>query len=385
MIYPILPSSSSTRGWTGKLINQYGRLSGHSDVSMHKRKHIRRGNLFALCSAVLFGMSAPLGKLLLSQITPMTLAGLLYIGGSAGIALITLAGRAKAGHAEEAPIRRSDWGLLGAAILSGGVIAPILLFYGLSMTSASVASLLLSTEAMLTTLVAGVIFREWIGKGVWLSALLMLAASLILANAAIDRGRVSGPALVVAACLMWGIDNNITSRLAHKNPASIARLKGLVAGVVTLVIACAAGMPWPDTRFVGLALLLGACSYGVSLVLFVYALRYIGTARTATWFQTAPFAGAVLSIIVLGDSLTLRLTISAVFMILATVLLLREHHEHEHKHEEVWHEHKHEHDEHHRHHDEEYQRGAVHTHPHYHSPLIHFHVHLPDVHHRHKH
>jgi len=343
------------------------------------------GILSASFSAILFAMSAPFGKLLLSQMGPLPLAGLLYLGSFAGITVFVLVRALTKGRdIGEAPLRRDDFFSLSAAILSGGVFAPILLFYGLSKTPASVASLLLNTEAMLTTLLAALVFHEWVGKRIWVSAALMLCASLIMVYSSVETAAPLGPLLIVAACLMWGVDNNITRHLAHKNPLSIARLKGLVAGPVTLLLAYSIGDSLPAPPFILRALLLGAFSYGASLVLFVYALRYIGTSRTATWFQTAPFLGAVLSLLLLREPLSSRLAVSGFIMICAAALLLREYHTHEHEHPAIWHEHRHDHDEHHRHEHGIAQAGP-HAHPHYHSPLIHSHIHLPDLHHRHNH
>jgi drug/metabolite transporter (DMT)-like permease len=343
------------------------------------------GTFSAFFSAMLFGMSAPLGKLLLSQINPLSLAGLLYLGSFAGITLIVLVRAVtKSKDTGETPLRRDDFLSLGGAILSGGVVAPILLFFGLSKTPASVASLLLNTEAMLTMLLASLVFHEWVEKRVWVSAVLMLCASVIMVYSSVERAAPSGPLLVVAACLMWGVDNNITRQLAHKNPFSVAQLKGLVAGLVTLLIAYAVGDKLPDPLFILFALLLGACSYGASLVLFVYALRYIGTSRTATWFQTAPFLGAAISFLVLREPLSPRLAVSGCIMICAAALLLWEYHTHGHEHPEIWHEHRHDHDEHHRH-EHEIDQAGPHAHPHYHTPLLHSHMHLPDFHHRHNH
>jgi len=353
---------------------------------MNRHKSASSGAFFALCSAVLFGMSPPLGKLLLSRVQPVMLAGLLYVGAAAGIAAMALARPGKkAADAGEAPIRRADCLPLSVAIIAGGIVAPILLFCGLSRTPASVASLLLNTEAVMTLLLAALIFREWVGKRVWLAAGIMLVASLMLIYSGIDRTGALGPLLVVAACFMWGVDNNATSRLAHKNPFSIARLKGLAAGLVAIAIARAAHEPWPEARFVLLALLLGALSYGASIVLFVYAMRHIGAARTSTWFQSAPFAGAAISVAFLGDALTPRLAVSGLLMMAGALVLFRERHEHEHGHHEVRHEHRHAHDDHHRHEHPAGQAAVTHAHQHYHLPLVHSHAHLPDLHHRHNH
>jgi drug/metabolite transporter (DMT)-like permease len=360
-------------------------LFAYNKTAMNQHDGRWPGTLSAFFSAVLFGMSAPFGKLLLSHVKPLPLAALLYLGSFAGITAIALVRALLKGRgAAEAPLRRGDLFALACAILSGGVVAPILLFYGLSRTPASVASLLLNTEAMLTMLLAALVFREWVGKQVWVSAALMLCASLIMVYSSVEKAAPSGPLLIVAACFMWGVDNNITRRLSHKSPFSIAQIKGLVAGIVTLLIAYSAGDSLPAAPFILSALLLGAFSYGASLVLFIYALRYIGTSRTATWFQTAPFIGAIVSFLLLGEPLSARLAVSGFIMIGAAALLLREYHAHEHKHPATLHEHRHEHDEHHQHEHENAPVGA-HAHLHQHAPVVHSHTHFPDTHHRHKH
>lgn len=339
----------------------------------------------AFFSAVLFGMSTPFGKLLLSRIGPLSLAGLLYLGSFGGIAAVLLLRMVRKTDANgEASLGRRDALPLAGAILCGGVCAPILLFVGLSKTHASVASLLLNTEGILTILSAVLIFRESAGSRVWTSATLMLLASFIMVYSPADTASLSGPLLILGACLMWGIDNNITRKLSHKSPYEIALLKGLAAGAVTLAIARSAGEALPSFPFLLLALLLGALSYGASLILFIYALRHVGTSRTATLFQTAPFVGAVVSLALLGEPLTLRLALSGLVMAAATVILLGERHSHQHEHGEMWHNHRHDHDEHHCH-DHEGDEAGRHAHLHYHPPLVHSHVHFPDLHHRHSH
>lgn len=379
LIRRILPSRNVQRGGRGRL---------ESLCYTHRAMHLNDrwlGTLFAFFSAVLFGISAPLGKLLLSQLKPLPLVGLLYLGSFASISVALLTGiGAKSADRAETPLRRDDFFFLGCAIVSGGVVAPILLFYGLARTPASVASLLLNAEAILTILFAASVFRERVGKRVWAAAGLMLCASVILVYSSVGRATLSGPLLVLGACLMWALDNNVTLQLAHKNPFSIARLKGLTAGSVTLFIAYAVGDRPSSAASVLLALLLGAFSYGGSLVLFIYALRHMGASRTATWFQTAPFLGAAASLALLRESLSLQFAVSGCIMLCASALLLREQHTHGHEHPALWHEHRHDHDEHHRHQHERDEAGP-HAHPHSHSLLVHSHMHFPDFHHRHNH
>jgi len=341
----------------------------------------------ALLSASLFGMSTPIAKLLLGEMSPLPLAGLLYLGSGIGLFLLSLirhlAMREQTPF-NESKLKGSDYLYLSGAILCGGIAAPILLIYGLSKTLASTASLLLNVEGILTTLIASLIFRESVGRRVWLAALLMLAAGITLTYMPHSKlwALQSGTIFIMIACLMWAFDNNLTRRLSHRSPFSIASVKGLVAGLTTLAIAFVTGNQMPSLSPLAGALILGAFSYGASLVFFVYALRDLGTSRTSIYFGAAPFMGTIVSILLLHEPITIQLITASVFMLAGTGLVLKEYHEHEHEHEELSHEHRHIHDEHHNH---EHEDGCSkqHCHIHVHSLLAHSHAHVPDLHHYH--
>lgn len=183
------------------------------------------------------------------------------------------------------------------------------------------------------------------------------------------------------------MDNNLTRKLSAGDPVRIAMVKGLVAGSVNTVLASVAGEAWPALPTVGGAALLGLLGYGLSLVLFVLALRHLGTARTGAYFSTAPFAGALLAVPLLGESLTPLLLAAGLLMALGLYLHLTESHAHDHVHDTLEHEHPHRHDDHHQHdHDHAgVDPGQPHTHRHVHQRLVHRHPHYPDIHHRHVH
>ena len=351
---------------------------------------LQRHALFALLAAALFGASPPLAKLLVGELSPMVLAGLLYLGSGLGLCAVwvgrALRGGARTASEAEAPLQRGDYPWLGGAILSGGVLAPVLLMWGLSGADAAGASLLLSAEGVMTTLLAVVFFREAVGGRVWLACLVMLAGGVLL-----SRGEDGGwgfslhAVAVLAACVMWGLDNNLTRHISSGDAVVIAMIKGLVAGGINLVLGLALGGTLPSFGPVAAALGLGAASYGISLVLYVLALRHLGSARTAAHFGTAPFIGAGLSVLLLGEPLTVMLLVAVALMAVASWLVLTERHAHEHGHAMLRHVHEHVHDEHHQHiHGEETGVGP-HTHAHSHAPLQHSHAHLPDIHHRHRH
>jgi len=195
-----------------------------------------------------------------------------------------------------------------------------------------------------------------------------------------------GPLAIAGACLAWAIDNNLTQKVSGGDPVQIAMLKGLAAGGVNTSLALALGAGLPAMSRLGAALLLGFFSYGVSLVLFVLALRHLGTARTGAYFSIAPFAGAVLSLVVFRQSPTAALVTAALLMASGVWLHVSERHEHTHAHEAMEHEHLHTHDAHHQHaHSAGDPLVEPHSHWHRHEPLVHSHPHYPDLHHRHGH
>ena len=343
---------------------------------------------FSLGAAGLFGLSAPASKALLAVTHPWLLAGLLYLGSGLSLGAYRAArGLRSRSHAGEATLSRHEWPWLGAAILTGGVIAPVLLMFGLSRVSASEASLLLNLEGVFTAVVAWVVFREHVDARIAGGLVAISLGAVLLTWDPGQPVKLSAGALLVAgACLGWAIDNNLTRKVSASDPLQIATVKGLVAGAVNVIIAVGVGASVPRLETMLLAALLGLVSYGVSLVLFVLALRGLGAGRTSAYFSTAPFVGAVIGVIALGEPITPRLGLAAALMLVGVWLHVSERHQHVHVHERMELEHRHEHDEHHQHdHDASAPPGQPHSHRHAHEPLRHRHPHYPDIHHRHGH
>ncbi|MGO8738156.1 EamA family transporter [Rhodoblastus sp.] len=351
---------------------------------LHRLTHLWPGVPLALGSAVLFGLTTPLAKALLGRFDPQLLAGALYLGAGLGLAGFHLARRAVGLPASEAPLRRADGPWLAAVVFFGGFLGPLLLMTGLSATSAANASLLLNLEGLATMAIAWLVFRENVDARLFAGAMAILAGAVVLSwqgrGLALDRGAL----LVAGACLAWGIDNNLTRKLSSADPAPIAAIKGLAAGSVNVLAALARGAEPPGMAFVGAAALVGLFGVGVSLVLYILALRRLGAARTGAYFALAPFIGALASLVFLHERPTAQLLVAGALMALGLWPHLAERHDHAHVHDAIEHEHAHVHDEHHRHsHD-----GPVtepHSHPHRHEKLVHSHRHYPDSHHRHSH
>jgi drug/metabolite transporter (DMT)-like permease len=341
----------------------------------------------ALVSALLFGMTTPLAKGLLGGASPLLIAGLLYAGSGVGLSLMRLLAP---GRGSSFLPSRSDWPWLGAAIVAGGIVAPALLMAGLALTDAAVASLLLNLEVVFTALIAWFVFREPTSPRVVVGLLAILAGGLVLVW---PQGKVSGIRgatwaawAIVAACLLWGLDNNLTRKVSQNDARLIAGLKGLVSGTTNVSLALALGAHLPSAAHVAGSLLLGFLGYGVSLVLFVVALRNLGAARTGAYFATAPFIGAAMALVLYGQTGGAAFWLAAACMAFGVWLQLTERHEHEHLHERLTHTHSHVHDAHHQHeHGPEWDGTEPHTHEHTHEPLRHSHPHFPDIHHQHHH
>ncbi len=345
------------------------------------------GAPMALVSAALFGASTPLAKLLLGDgVDPWLLAGLLYLGSGFGLGLVHLARGVLGVPASEAPLRRSDLPWLALVVLTGGVVGPVLLMLGLATTAASSAALLLNVEGLATMGIAWVVFRENVDRRLLTGAAAILAGAVLLSWRGGPSGVGLGALAVIGACVAWGVDNNLTRKLSSADPVQIAAIKGLVAGSVNLALALGRGAHLPAPSAVAAAGVVGFFGYGVSLVLFVLALRHLGTARTGAYFSTAPFLGAALALALFREPVSAQLVAAAVLMAGGVYLHLSERHEHEHAHETTEHEHRHVHDDHHQHgHSPDEPPGEPHTHRHRHAPMRHKHPHYPDLHHRHGH
>jgi drug/metabolite transporter (DMT)-like permease len=343
----------------------------------------------ALIAALLFGASTPLAKLLLHDVSPLLLAGLLYAGSGLGLFLVLALRGLRSGQPAH-DLRRpsaADLGWWAGAILAGGVAAPVLLLLGLSHLGAAQTSLLLNLEGVLTALLAWFVFRENFDRRIAIGMALIVLGGIVLSWDPASTARWSFGALLVAcACACWALDNNLTRKIATHDALMIACAKGLVSGVMNLTLAAALGAHWPALGAAGGALLVGFLGYGVSLALFVIGLRQLGAARTGAYFSLAPFFGAALAIPLHGEPLSTTLLLAGALMAFGVWLHLTERHLHEHAHELLEHEHSHRHDEHHRHeHAFSWDGREPHTHQHAHEPLVHAHAHYPDIHHRHHH
>jgi drug/metabolite transporter (DMT)-like permease len=345
---------------------------------------LRRGAALALVAAALFGASTPFAKLLLADVHPWLLAAVLYLGSGLGLLAGRVVGRRAA---QERSLRGAEWLWLGAAILAGGIVAPVLLTYGLAQASGSAASLLLNLEGVFTALLAWFVFRENFDRRIAIGMAVIVAGAAVLSwpTESVTTS-LAGFAAIAAACVAWALDNNLTRKVSLGDPVQIAMLKGLVAGAVNLAIALGQGAALPPAGALLATGCVGFLGYGLSLVLFVMALRHVGTARTGAYFSTAPFVGAGVSVLVLREPFDIQLVLAGALMAIGVWLHLTERHAHEHEHEPMVHSHRHRHDTHHQHaHGPDDPSGEPHTHQHAHARLRHSHAHMPDAHHRHWH
>jgi len=341
--------------------------------------------LQALTAAVFFGASAPFAKLLLGNISPIFLAAFLYLGSGTGVSLIKLGQKlVRPAQQTEASIKKADIKWLAGAILSGGAMAPIILMISLKNTPASTASLLLNFEGVGTTLIALFFFKEAVSRRAWMAILVITLASVFLStNFSEGFGLSLGALGIILACVLWGVDNNLTRNISGKDPLVIVAWKGVVAGMLSFFLAFLLGNPMPSFTSIISTMIVGFVSYGMSTILFILSMRGLGAARTSALYGTAPLAGVLLSIIIFGESPSAAYRLAGILMIGGALLLINEEHSHSHTHTALFHEHSHRHD------DPAHAHDAItvglHSHEHEHPAEEHDHEHMPDIHHRHGH
>lgn len=349
----------------------------------------RHAVFLALLSAALFGVSTPAAKALLGSIDPAVLAGLLYCGAGLGVAILRRLAKPLVApkSRSETPLGASDLPWLAGAIVTGGIIGPVLLMIGLARTDAAAASLLLTLEGVATALLAWFVFHENFDRRIALGMACLIAGAIVLSwTGRPTLTTLIGPLAILGACIAWGLDNNLTRKVSLADPLQIVELKGLIAGPVNLALGLWAGGSLPALLPLLMAGIVGFLGYGVSLALFVLALRQLGTARTGAYFSTAPFVGTLTAVLFLNEPFTMQLSAAGLLMACGVWLHVTEFHEHEHEHAPMAHAHPHVHDEHHQHeHGADDPLGEPHTHWHRHERQRHRHPHMPDMHHTHRH
>jgi drug/metabolite transporter (DMT)-like permease len=338
---------------------------------------------FGIASAILFGLSTPLSKLLVEEMSPLQLSGILYLGGGGSLLIYRMIAGSRGERSPPVHLGKKGTLLLAGSILFGGILAPLAVLIGLKTTSAASSSLLLNFEAAATVMLAGIVFREYVGRRVVLITVLITIGAIVLSFDPSERLLFSvGAIAIILSCIFWAMDNNLSRGLSGGDITYYVMVKGLIAGSFSFILSLILGYGLPSIGIAVLSLLLGALSFGLSMALYMMSLRNVGAARTGALFAVAPFAGVFFSLIIFRGVPGWQFLIALPLMIAGLVLLFRESHEHTHEHERIAHSHHHEHDDHHRH---GHERGIHHTHPHEHEREVHSHPHTPDIHHRHVH
>ncbi|MHB8076824.1 DMT family transporter [Desulfosporosinus fructosivorans] len=339
----------------------------------------------AILAAALFGISSPVSKLLLVEIPPALMASVLYLGAGLGMLVINLVKVLSKREQIEAKMTKKEMPYIIAMIILD-VAAPVCLMIGLTRTTSANASLLNNFEIVTTSIIALLIFKEAIGKRMWIAISLITLSSIILSVEDLSSFSFSiGSIFVILACLCWGFENNCTRMLSLKDPLQIVVVKGFGSGVVSLIIALTLKQYSTNFLYLSMALLLGLLSYGLSIYFYIIAQRELGAARTSAYYAVAPFIGVLLSIIIFSQQITISFIIALTIMIIGAYFAGFEHHKHSHSHEEATHEHRHNHSDNHHIHTHDYKVESEHNHVHTHPVKVHIHKHTPDMHHAHSH
>ncbi|MBN2795269.1 MAG: DMT family transporter [Clostridia bacterium] len=349
-----------------------------------KKNNPQNAMIFAFLAALLYGISTPVSKILLNHISPTLMAASLYLGAGFGMFLVNLIQLKSKDHIKEAKLSRNDLPyVMGMIILD--IVAPVLMMFGLTMTTSGSVALLNNFEIVATSILALFLFKETIGKSMWISIGFITIASLILSLNDLSQFSFSmGSILVILATISWGLENNCTRMLSLKNPIQIVMIKGFGSGLGALIITILSHQFTYNLSYLLAALFLGFVAYGLSIYFYIRAQRDLGASRTSTFYAAAPFIGVLASWLVIGEDITITFIVALFVMLIGTYFAVSEEHNHLHIHEKVSHNHLHSHDDgHHDHHEDHF--SGEHSHEHLHEYLEHHHKHTQDMHHRHAH
>jgi len=359
----------------------------HEALLMHSHQHpLKYKSIgFAIMAAALYGISAPVSKLLLKELSPTLMAALLYLGAGIGMLFVNGVKSLLKSERLEAKITRKELPFVTLMVLLD-IAAPMFLMIGLKLTTSANTSLLNNFEIVGTSIIALALFKESIGKRMWIAIGLITLSSLLLSVQDMSSFSFSlGSLFVLLACVSWGFENNCTRMLSLKDPLQIVVIKGFGSGFGSLLIAFYLKEVSGTIVYFAVALLLGFVAYGMSIFLYIKAQRELGAARTSAYYATAPFIGVVISWIIFKEGISMIFLVALGIMLAGTYFAVSEDHGHSHKHTEEQHEHKHRHDDGHHNHVHPEVINGEHSHDHVHEPVAHEHPHLPDLHHRHTH
>lgn len=335
----------------------------------------------AVLSALLFGMAAPLSKLLLDNLNYFLLAGLLYLGAAAGLSPFSLSrSRVKIERIDNKNILR-----IVGSIIFGGLLGPVFLLLGLKIANAASVSLWLNLELVATAVLGWLFFKDYLDIRGWIGVGGAILAGVLITVHEGHSGLLAA-LFVILACICWGMDNHYTALIDAITPTQMTILKGLGAGSLNCVIGIFISPGMPEFKVLVWALVVGVFCYGLSIVLYITAAHSLGATRSQILFSSSPFFGAFFSVLLLSERLSWIQAIAALILAVSIVSIILQKHSHIHGHLETEHIHWHRHDD--PHHSHEHvspfgDRGHVHLHRH--KELKHSHFHFPDLHHRHDH
>lgn len=259
------------------------------------------GALFAVIAAIFYAFVSPFSKLLNEHISPFFGASLLYVG-TFLVALIVFIVRlfTKYKDKEEKLSKKDIPYLLLAAFFHTG--ASIFLLLGLQTISSTNASLLTSLEIISTSIFAYFFFKEKISKFLWIAIIFIFISVVLISLGDLTNLTFNiGVIYCLISPICFGLANNFQKKISHKDPIISIGAMGIFGFVVTFIIALISKESISLLPYGFAQMGVGVLSYGVALILFILAERYIGASKTSAYFSIYPFIAITLSLIIFQD------------------------------------------------------------------------------------
>ena len=283
-----------------------------------------KASAFAILAAALYAINIPFSKILIEYVDSTMMAGFLYLGAGVGMFLYTTISGVFGKRAVKEPLTKAELPYTIAMILLD-IAAPILLMHGLSITTSANATLLNNFEIVATSLIALVVFKEFVSKKLWIAIGLVTLASVILTFEGEGSFQFNiGSLMVLGAATCWGFENNCTRMLSHKSSEEIVIIKGIFSGLGSIITAFILREQIPDWIYIVLVLLLGFVSYGLSINFYIMAQAKLGAAKTSAYYSIAPFLGVAFSLLLLGERPGVQFYVALAVLLVGTLLIVKD-------------------------------------------------------------
>lgn len=276
------------------------------------KKNERKGLLFAFLSSFLYDLNVPVSKYSLKTLSTNEILFLLYFGSAVGLVLLMLFNKKQKFSLK--PQKGESIFIIGVIIFD--ILAALFIVESLKYIDASTVSLISILEISFTIVISHFIFKTQISKNLIIAVILVSIGGILLSFDSSTEFKLSiASMLTVFATACWGLENNLTAKVSDKNPLLLVFYKCFAVAIFNLLFILNINI---FELFINnwYLLVIGFFTYGISILYYVYAINYIGISKTSIVFSFSPVFGALISLILFKEKITIYFVISLILMLM---------------------------------------------------------------------